>query len=72
MAFVIEKSLGKISTKKTGYAREVNIVKWYDKEPKLDIREWPTDHLKAGKGLTLSDEESVELEKLLHIYNSKR
>lgn len=40
---------------------EANIVSWYEKKPKLDIRNWSADHLKMSKGLCLSKEETIKL-----------
>lgn len=40
---------------------ETNIVSWFGKKPKLDIRHWSTDHLKMSKGLCLSKEEAIKL-----------
>lgn len=37
---------------------EVNIISWYGKEPRLDIRKWSDDRKKAGKGLSLTNEEA--------------
>lgn len=40
------------------WTREVNIVKWNNNEPKVDIREWNADHSKRNKGITLTFEEA--------------
>lgn len=44
---------------------ELNRVKWGENAPKLDIRAWSEDHEKMGKGITLTDEEAVELRRAL-------
>lgn len=56
-------ALGPASAK--GWAKELNLVAWNGREPKLDIREWSADHQKMGKGVTLSREEALALQKLL-------
>lgn len=42
---------------KTGWKKELNIVSWNGNEPKYDIREWSADHVKMGKGVTLTEDE---------------
>lgn len=51
--------------------KELNIVKWANNEPKLDLRKWREDDNKLCqplRGVTLSDEEAKELYKALHLY----
>lgn len=48
-----------------GWKKEVNLVSWNDRKPKLDIREWSPDHDRMGKGVTLSREEVLMLQELL-------
>lgn len=45
------------------YQKEVNLVSWYGKEPKYDIRGWSEEqgYKKPGRGISLSDEEFREL-----------
>lgn len=42
---------------KTGWKKELNIISWNGNEPKYDIREWSADHVKMGKGVTLTEDE---------------
>lgn len=44
---------------------ELNIVKFGDSDPKIDIRKWNDDHTKMGKGLSLSDDEYKNLVNVL-------
>lgn len=44
---------------KNGWHKEVNMVSWYGKEPRLDIRQWQEDRSKKGKGITLTKEEAL-------------
>ena len=39
------------------YRKELNLVRWFGKEPKLDIRGWNEDHTKMTKGVLLTMEE---------------
>ena len=54
-----------LSTSKTGWTKELNLVSWNGRAPKYDIREWAPEHAKMGKGVTLSDEEYAKLKELL-------
>ena len=63
--FDIVKHFGVISEEKSGWKKELNLVSWNDRTPKLDIRDWAPGHEKMGKGITLTEEEAAELAKLL-------
>ena len=54
-----------LSESSKGWTKELNLIKWNDREPKFDIREWSPDGSKMGKGITLSDEEVAVLKKAL-------
>ena len=43
------------------YHTELNVVSWFGKEPKLDIRGWSDDHEKMTKGIRLTDEEFIKI-----------
>lgn len=63
--FEIKKEIGQLSTSKSGWNREINLVSWNDARPKLDIRDWAPDHTKMGKGISLSREEAAILREIL-------
>jgi len=63
--FEIVKELGVLSEKATGWKRELNLVSWYGKDAKYDIRDWAPERDKCGKGITLSAEEYEKLKELL-------
>jgi hypothetical protein len=62
----ITKSIGVLSENVKGWVKELNLVSWNDRTPKYDIREWSPEHDKMGKGVTLSQEELIELRNLLN------
>ena len=64
--YEIIKKIGVLSAAASGWAKEVNLISWNDREPKYDIREWSADHEKMGKGVTLSKEELLSLKQLLN------
>lgn len=64
--YEIRKSIGVIGEGTKGWKKEVNIVSWNDRKPKLDIRDWDEAHEKMGKGVTLSREELFNLKELLN------
>ena len=63
--FDIVKHFGVISEEKSGWKKELNLVSWNGRTPKLDIRDWAPGHEKMGKGITLTEGEAAELAKLL-------
>jgi len=65
LKFEIKRGIGTIGEGTKGWKKEVNIISWNDRKPKLDIRDWNDTHEKMGKGVTLSKEEVTELKKLM-------
>jgi hypothetical protein len=64
--FEIVKQLGVLSKSASGWAKELNLIRWNDREPKYDLRDWSADRAKMGKGVTLSREELLALKELLN------
>jgi hypothetical protein len=64
--YEIIKKVGVVSKSASGWAKELNLMSWNDREPKYDIREWSADGTKMGKGVTLSREELLALKELLN------
>ncbi|MCL2032660.1 MAG: PC4/YdbC family ssDNA-binding protein [Methanomassiliicoccaceae archaeon] len=61
---IVEK-IAVLSESSKGWTKELNLIKWNDRDPKYDIREWSPDGEKMGKGITLSDEEMAVLKSAL-------
>jgi hypothetical protein len=64
--FEIVKKIGMLSQSSRGWAKELNLISWNDREPKYDIRDWAPDGKTMGKGVTLTQEELVALRDLLN------
>lgn len=64
--YELVKKIGTLSKSASGWAKELNLISWNDREPKYDIRDWSADREKMGKGVTLSMEEFSALKKLLN------
>ena len=43
------------------YHKELNMVSWFGKEPKLDIRGWSDGHEKMTKGISLTEDEFIQI-----------
>jgi len=71
ISFEIVKPFGVISEEKGGWRKELNMVSWNGRAPKLDIRDWSPDHEKMGKGITLTKDEAAKLVELLNAANSQ-
>ena len=65
ISFDIVKHFGVLSTAKSGWNMELNLVSWSGKPPKLDVRSWSPDHKKMSKGVTLTEGEAAQLAELL-------
>ena len=63
--YEIIKSIAVLSTEKSGWTKELNLIAWNGKTPKYDIRSWSPDHQKMGKGVTLSENEFSALKAVL-------
>jgi hypothetical protein len=63
--FEIKRNLGILGEGTKGWKKELNMVSWNDRKPKIDIRDWDENHEKMGKGVTLNKSEVEELKKLL-------
>jgi hypothetical protein len=50
----------------SGWAKELNLSSWNDRDAKYDLRDWSADGTKMGKGVTLSKEELIALKELLN------
>ncbi|MDR2052704.1 MAG: hypothetical protein LBP80_04745, partial [Treponema sp.] len=54
ITFDILKAYGVLSEEKGGWKKELNLVSWNGRNPKLDIRDWSPEHDKMGKGVTFT------------------
>ncbi|MCL1901341.1 MAG: PC4/YdbC family ssDNA-binding protein [Endomicrobia bacterium] len=63
--FEIVQTLGTVSEGSKGWKRELNLVKWNDRDAKYDLRDWSPDRTKMGKGITLTKEEALKLKEIL-------
>ena len=64
--YEIIRKVGVLSKTASGWEKQINLIKWNDREPKYDIREWSPDGEKMGKGVTLSKDELLALKDLLN------
>ena len=63
--YEITRSLGVLSESTKGWQKEVNLISWNERQPKLDIRDWGPEHQKMGKGVSLNVGESARLKDIL-------
>ncbi|MFH2103411.1 MAG: PC4/YdbC family ssDNA-binding protein [Chloroflexota bacterium] len=64
--FEVIQKIGVLSKSNSGWAKELNLISWNEREPKYDLRDWAPDGEKMGKGVTLSREELLALKELLN------
>ncbi|GHT62906.1 hypothetical protein FACS1894109_21740 [Spirochaetia bacterium] len=67
ITYDVLKHFGVISEERGGWKKEINLVSWNGKNPKIDIRDWAPGHEKMGKGITLTQEEATALQDLLAV-----
>jgi hypothetical protein len=63
-SYEVTKELGVISENAKGWQTKLNMVSWNGGEPKFDIRPWSPDGDRMGKGISLNEEEMVQLVEL--------
>ena len=63
--FDIIQNIAVLSTEKSGWTKEINLVSFNGAPPKYDIRTWDPNHEMMGKGITLTKEELTQLESVL-------
>lgn len=66
MKYEIEKMIGEIAKYDDGWSLELNKISWNDKPIKYDIRKWSNNHSKMSRGITLTKEETQNLNKSLN------
>lgn len=66
--FEISEHICVLGTTKSGWTKELNKVSWNGHESKYDLREWDPEHLRMGKGITLTNE---EMQLLLKAFTEK-
>ena len=69
VTFEIIEEIGIISTIDTGWAKELNLVRWNGGVVKYDIREWDPHHTRMSRGITLKEE---EMRRILELMRKRR
>ena len=59
--FKIEEQIAILRVADTGWTRELGKVVWYNKPMTIDVRWWSPDKKKAGKGISLTEDEAKQL-----------
>lgn len=65
VTFEIKEHIGIIAERNGGWSREVNLVSWNGGEPKIDIRDWSSDHEHMSRGITLFEKDAKKMAELL-------
>lgn len=59
--YEIVKKIGILSENARGWTKELNVIRWNERDPKYDLREWGPGHEKMGKGITMTQDELEQL-----------
>jgi hypothetical protein len=62
----ITQPLGVLSQGSKGWQKEINLISWNGRSPKIDIRDWAPEHERMGKGITLNRDEIIQLRDILN------
>ena len=65
ITFEVREHIGTITTRPSGWSKEINVVVWNSGEPKIDIRDWDSEHTRMSRGITLTEEEAETLYNVL-------
>lgn len=68
--YKIVETIPVISESPKGWTKELNVISWNGRPPKYDLRDWAPGKEKMGKGVTLTEEEIVQLKKALANLNA--
>ena len=71
VSFDIVEHIAILSENESGWKKELNKVSWNGTQPKFDIRSWNNDHTKAGKGITIFEDEMIILKNSIEKLNLK-
>ena len=64
-SYEIKRHIGTIAESPNGWTKEINVISWNVRQPKIDIRDWSPGHEKASKGVTMTDEEAAVMFNIL-------
>jgi len=64
--YEVLKTIGTLSEAENGWKKELTVVRWNNREPKFDIRNWSPEKDRMGRGVTLTKEELLSLKQLLN------
>ena len=68
ITFEIMEHIGVIDSydnREQAWTKEVNVVAWNGGKPKIDIRDWSSDHQRMSRGITLTEDQAMEMTKAL-------
>lgn len=63
--YEIIQSIAILSTERSGWTKEINLISYNGAPAKYDIRSWSPEHEKMGKGITLTKDELIQLKSVL-------
>ena len=68
ITFEILEHIGVIDTvdsREDKWTKEVNVVAWNGGKPKIDIRDWSSNHQRMSRGITLTEDQAIKMTKAL-------
>ncbi|MGP1569433.1 MAG: YdbC family protein [Eubacteriales bacterium] len=68
VVYKVIRKLGVVAEYPNGWTKEVNLISWNDKEPKVDLRDWDEKHEHMSRGITLKVEETAKVVDILEAF----
>ena len=68
--YEIIKKIGTLSKSASGWAKEVNLISWNDRDAKYDIRDWSAGNATMGKGITPIQGRVAGVERIAKFYGT--
>lgn len=65
ITFEIRQHYGTFGHSQSGWPKEVNLISWNGRDPKIDIRSWSPDKMKSAKIATMTKDEAKRLAEIL-------
>ena len=68
ITYDIVKKIGVIGDESGAWETQLNLISWNHGKPKYDVRKWNTETGRMSKGISLTEDELIDLAKLIEEY----
>lgn len=68
VTYEVHEKIGVIASYSNGWSKEINKISWNGRSGKFDIRDWDDKHEHMSRGITLHEDEMLNLFHILSEY----